>query len=485
MLFNSVQFLIFLPVVVAAYYLLPPKFRNVWLLAASYYFYMSWNAVYALLIFFSTLTTWICAGLVSKHRQSAVMRKSALACNIVVNLGILFTFKYYDMFTSSIVGALAPFGIEVGFPALSLLLPVGISFYTFQALGYSIDVYSGTIEHERNFLRYALFVSFFPQLVAGPIERSKNLLPQFTVTQTFKYENFKVGGRLMLLGFFKKVAIADSLAVVVDRFYSQVDIWPAPIAVIALVGFAIQLYCDFSAYSDIARGCARILGIKLMKNFDHPYVATSISDFWSRWHISLSTWFKDYLYIPLGGNRKGLIRGYINIFITFVVSGLWHGASFTFVIWGAIQGALRVIENFLRKLRGKKSTDNWMVITVKRLVVFGCWTMSLVFFRSETLSQALDVMSGLLVGWGSLFDFDMISGQVVALFGDVNLLLSALVCVVALVAIEAVEIRKQSDFHTLVGTKHFALRWGIYYALLFGIAIFGSFGQSAFIYFQF
>ncbi len=486
MLFNSINFLIFLPIAVGMYYIIPKRYCNLWLLLVSYYFYMSWNAIYMLLIFFSTLSTWLCAGLITKYRQKSVVKKSALAVNILLNVGILFTFKYYGMFTSTITDAFAAIGIDVLFPSLTLLLPVGISFYTFQALGYSIDVYRNSIQHEKNFLDYALFVSFFPQLVAGPIERSSNLLPQFEKDRSFCYENFKIGGRLMLLGYFKKVAVADNLAVMIDEFYLRPEIWPAPLGVLTIVAFSLQVYFDFSGYTDIARGCAKILGIDLMKNFDHPYCATNFSMFWSRWHISLSTWFKDYLYIPLGGSRKGTARTYINLLIVFLVSGLWHGAAWTFVIWGALQGIFSVAELFIKKTFVRaKNTALKIPNIAKQFTVFTLWTLSLVFFRSESIGSALSVFKGLTIGWGTLLDTNGIIEQLFVLFGDINSLLGILLCVAVILTIESIEVVKGKDFHELFNNKPFVCRWGIYYALLFIIVAFGAFGQSSFIYFQF
>lgn len=490
MQFNSLQFLIFFPIAVLGYFVLPKKLKNPWLLVLSYYFYMCWNAVYALLIFFSTLSTWVCANFVSRENASPAVRKTALGINVTVNLAILFSFKYYGMFAELLQDAAALAGIRLQLPVLSLLLPVGISFYTFQALGYSIDVYRGTVQHERNFLNYALFVSFFPQLVAGPIERSANLLPQFQTVRSFCYENYRLGMRLMLLGFFKKVVIADNLSLAMDRYYEYLEIWPGPLLVLGVVLFTVQIYCDFSAYSDIARGAAKVLGFDLMKNFDHPYFARSISEFWHRWHISLSQWFRDYVYIPLGGNRRGAARKRLNLFITFMVSGLWHGANWTYVAWGALHGLYQIIENLIgehRKKSGKMRTVRWprLWAAAQTLVTFALVCFAYIFFRSDTFAQAWYIISHSIRGWGVLLSPAGLWGAAVSLMGSVRVLLIAVLASAALFVLEYVELRKKQDFVQLLDNAGAVTRWTVYYVLLFVIALFGCFEASSFIYFQF
>ena len=360
MSFNSIDFLIFLPVVVLVCFLIPQKLRHVWLLLASYFFYMSWNAQYALLILASTLITYGSGIILEKIKWSTrsperkeLLKKITAACCLIVNLGILFFFKYYN-FTAELLGkALARVSISVRIPAVDVLLPVGISFYTFQALSYTLDVYRDEISAERNFFRYALFVSFFPQLVAGPIERSKNLLKQLSEPCRFSFENVREGLMLMLWGFFLKIVIADRIAAFVDTVYLNYRILTGAYLIAATVLFAVQIYCDFAGYSVIAMGTAKILGITLMDNFNSPYLALSVSDFWRRWHISLTSWFKDYLYIPLGGSRKGRFRKWINQLIVFLVSGLWHGADLSYVIWGGINGCCQVAGEALKPLRDR------------------------------------------------------------------------------------------------------------------------------------
>lgn len=330
MLFNSLQFIIFLPVVVLAYYIVPDRFKSLWLLAASYFFYMCWNAAYLLLILFSTLVTFLCAISLEHFGGSPGKRKLLLILSLVINLSILFFFKYFTFAAENLNSVFRHIGLALNVPVFDVLLPVGISFYTFQALGYTIDVYRGDIPAERNFVQYALFVSFFPQLVAGPIERSGNLLHQLSVPHRADFSNILDGVYLIIWGFFLKLVLADRIAIFVDSIYgpgyAEFTGWYVALAAVL---FSFQIYCDFAGYSTIAMGSAKLLGIDLMENFNAPYLSASTPEFWRRWHISLSTWFRDYLYIPLGGNRRGKLRKYLNLLITFAVSGLWHGAN-----WG-------------------------------------------------------------------------------------------------------------------------------------------------------
>ncbi|MDE6913375.1 MAG: MBOAT family protein, partial [Lachnospiraceae bacterium] len=337
MLFNTTQYLIFLPAVVLVYYSLPTKVRYIWLLLVSYYFYMQWNPLYILLLFSCTVITYVGGrmighpGMASKNRQ----RFCLTAC-ILINLGILVFFKYAAFAARCFNRLFALMQVGSVDWGSDILLPVGISFYMLQALGYLIDVYRGDVVCEKNFFRYALFVSFFPQLVAGPIERSKNLLMQLRCSYTLRYENIRRGSLLVLYGLFLKMVIADRAAVIVDTVYGNVVDYPGFYIVVATIFFAIQIYCDFYGYTTVARGSALLMGIELTDNFNAPYYAQSVKEFWQRWHISLSSWFRDYLYIPLGGNRKGSVRRDCNMLAVFTVSGLWHGASWNFVLWGIV-----------------------------------------------------------------------------------------------------------------------------------------------------
>jgi D-alanyl-lipoteichoic acid acyltransferase DltB (MBOAT superfamily) len=326
--------------------------------------------------------------------------------------------------------------------------------------------------------------------VAGPIERSANLLPQFQKVQTFSYRNYSLGMRLMLLGFFKKVVIADNLSVVMDRYYDNLEIWPGPLLVLGVVLFTVQIYCDFSAYSDIARGAAKVLGFDLMQNFDHPYFARSISEFWHRWHISLSQWFRDYVYIPLGGNRRGTARKRLNLFITFMVSGLWHGANWTYVAWGALHGLYQIVENIIaehRKKRGavKPPRHPRLQAAVQTLFTFALVCFAYIFFRSDTFGQAWYIISHSIRGWGALLSPVGFWNAAVSLMGSVRVLLITLFATAALFVLECIEMRRQTGFARLLDGTGTAKRWLIYYAVLFAIALFGCFEASSFIYFQF
>lgn len=333
MSFNSIAFAIFLPIVFLLYWSIPKNKQWILLLISSYYFYMSWNVKYVFLILLTTVVSYAC-GILLGWTESVKKRRFILGCALFICLGILFLFKYFNFFTSTFCGVIQVFSIPLHPITLNLLLPVGISFYTFQTLSYVIDVYQGKIQPEKHFGIYATFISFFPQLVAGPIERSENLLPQIRREHCFSYEEATYGLRQMLWGFFKKIVIADTLAYYVDMVYDMPYSYNGASLLIVSVFFSFQIYCDFSGYSDIAIGTARLFGIRLMTNFKSPYFSESITEFWRKWHISLSTWFRDYVYIPLGGNRKGKIRKYVNTLITFLLSGLWHGANGTYVFWG-------------------------------------------------------------------------------------------------------------------------------------------------------
>ena len=337
MLFNSFAFLIFFPIISILYFIIPHKYRWFFLLTASYYFYMNWKPGYALLIFTSTLVTWLC-GLMVEKSEIKRNKKVFLILSLLINFGILFVFKYFNFINESVYVLLEKYKIRWTIPNLDILLPVGISFYTFQAVGYTIDVYRGDLKAEKNLGIYALFVSFFPQLVAGPIERAKNLLPQFHEKHFPDPDRINIGLKQMIWGYFIKIVVADRLALYINAVYNNVNAHNGTTLLIATIFFSFQIYCDFAGYSNIAIGAAKIMGFDLMTNFTRPYFSSNIHEFWQRWHISLSTWFRDYLYIPLGGNRVGKFRNYVNILITFVVSGLWHGANWTFVIWGALHG---------------------------------------------------------------------------------------------------------------------------------------------------
>lgn len=469
MLFNSIAFLLFFPIVCVLYFCIPTtqiKKRNLLLLVASYYFYMNWEPAYALLLLTSTILTYL-AAIGIGHFEDRRKKKVCLVSSLVVNLFILFLFKYYNFLAANIETVMQSTGLKLDMPEFSLLLPVGISFYTFQALGYSIDVYRGTTKVEQNFLTYALFVSFFPQLVAGPIERSNNLLPQFKQQYRFNYENVMAGVMLMVWGYFMKLVLADRCGLYVDTIFNNVDKHNGGSFLLASLLFPFQIYGDFAGYSLIAIGVARVLGFKLMENFHRPYFACTVGEFWHRWHISLSTWFKDYVYIPLGGNRVGRIRNYFNLLITFVISGIWHGANWTFFCWGSLHGILLCIEKALgfskRKFTGVKKFCHWFVAFV--LVCFA-W----ILFRANNLHEATVILKGIFTNPGipkpEFANFIAIGLAMVVLF-----------------------IKEFSDEY------HWKMRFAdsrcwyvrhIYIVLMISyIILFGVFGGDQFIYFQF
>ena len=487
MLFNSLSFLLFFPVVTIVYFLLPHRFRWAFLLAASYFFYMCWNAAYALLLLSSTVATYASAVLMERSR-SRTARKCLLAACLIVNLGILFTFKYFEFFTSGLYAVLDRLHVAYTPVAYSLLLPVGISFYTFQALGYAIDVYRGDVAVQKHFGKYALFVSFFPQLVAGPIERSKNLLPQFDEVHRFDYGNTVTGLRLMLWGYYKKIVIADTVCVAVNTVYNNVTAFDGFAICIATFLFAVQIFCDFSGYSDIARGCARIMGFRLMRNFDHPYFAHSAREFWSKWHISLSTWFKDYLYIPLGGNRRGKARQLLNLMITFLVSGLWHGANITFIVWGGIHGLLQIFGRLTQKLRDRCLSWTEKYGAARRLrsgcqmiLTFALVCFAWIFFRANTMQDAVYAVTHLL-DWQSLSASYLFS-DLKMVFGTRAEFYRLLATLPPFLVVSVID--RYRPLTMLAARVKPWVRWIAYVAAIVYILLFARADMQDFIYFQF
>ena len=419
MLFNSGEFLIFFPIVLIICFIIPKKIRYLWLLLASYYFYMSWNVQYSLLLFFSTFVTWIGGYILdSFHKKEwdeevkAKRKKIVVFVGVLLNLGILSYFKYMNFILENLQAVINAMGGKTVIRPLDIILPVGISFFTFQALSYLIDVYRNEIYAEKNFFRYALFVSFFPQLVAGPIERSKNLLKQLAVPPVYKTENIREGFWLMIYGYFLKMVLADRIAVFVDTAYGDYESFRGIYLILAALLFAIQLYCDFYGYSVIAMGAAAMLGYRLMDNFHGPFLSQSTAELWRRWHISLNTWFRDYLYIPLGGNKKGKLSQYKNKIIVFFVSGLWHGASWTFVVWGMLNGLYQLIGEMLMPLRNKAvlllglKRDVFSHKLYQGIVTFLLFAFSGVFFRASSMEQAVGVLKGMAAEWNPWILFD-------------------------------------------------------------------------------
>jgi len=488
MLFNSLQFLIFFPIVVTLFFLLPQKRRWVLLLIASYYFYMCWKVEYIVLIITSTLIDYFVAQKMAALKER-VKRKKWLLISLFSNLGILFGFKYFNFVNANVQAIFDQFNVFYGVPAFDVLLPVGISFYTFQTLSYTIDVYNGKTPVQNHLGIFAVYVSFFPQLVAGPIERSNRLLPQFFKKHKFSYERARYGLQQMMWGFFKKVVIADRLAIVVDAVYNNPSNYSGFALIVATVFFTFQIYCDFSGYSDIAIGSARVMGFELMENFKRPYFSKSISEFWKRWHISLSTWFRDYLYIPLGGNKVVKWKWYYNLFITFLVSGFWHGANWTFIVWGALHGTYLISsiilskpkEKILKVLKLKNTTIHklYQVSFTFALAVFA-W----IFFRANNLSDAFYVINNMFSDIGDYTDFEKMKLNLRGLGVGINDILIS----VGLVAfMECYNLYERSgDVWLKLKTKPRWIRWGIYYILLFGILFLAPHSRgNNFIYFQF
>lgn len=497
MLFNSFDFIIFFPIVVGVYFLVPQKVKNVWLLITSYYFYMCWNVRYILLILFSTIVTYGCGMLLDRfgaypdQRKRVTYKKCCVAGSLFLNLGILFVFKYWNFAVDNLNGFLATVGITAKVSALNLLLPVGISFYTFQALGYTIDVYRGEIKAEKNFLQYALFVSFFPQLVAGPIERAGNLLEQLREQHHFNFDQAREGVLIMIWGYFLKLVLADRIAIVVDTVYGDYGTYGGVYLILATILFAFQIYCDFAGYSTIAIGAAMIMGFRLMENFNAPYLAGSVADFWRRWHISLSTWFKDYLYIPLGGNRRGQARKYINLLVVFCVSGLWHGAEWTFIIWGGLNGLYQIIGSLLRPVRNKVTEllqlrkDTLSHKAAQIVCTFILIDISWLFFRAQNITEALAIIKSIFTVHNPwiLFDDSLYSlGLSAKSFRIIPIALAILVFA-DIMKYRGVCIRK------VILRQDYWFRWMVVAGSILLISLFGIWGSSYdaknFLYFQF
>lgn len=490
MLFNSLGFLIFFPIVTLAYYVIPAKFKNFWLLIASYYFYMCWNAKYALLLLGSTAITYFCSILMEKGK-TVFTKKAFLAGSLVLNLGLLAFFKYTDFLLETVQNLFSVFHIFLNVPKFDIVLPVGISFYIFQALGYTIDVYRGKVSAEHNFFRYALFVSFFPQLVAGPIERSENLLSQFKTPKKFDFEKARDGFLIMLWGFFLKLVVADRIGIFVDNVYGHMSVYSGEYIVVAAFLFGIQIYCDFYGYSTIAKGAAKILGFELMENFTSPFLQTSVEGFWRNWHISLTSWFKDYLYIPLGGNRKGKVRRELNKLIVFTLSGLWHGANITFVLWGFLNGLYQVIGDVLMPLRKKiaallhLNTESIGHRAVRCFVTIVLVDISLMIFRLPSVSDAMYALKSVLTNLNLWIYFD---GSLYNCGLDRQNFILMIVCLFVLLAADVCK-KKGIVIHDIITKQDYWMRWILIVISVMVILIFGKYGPAYdsknFIYFQF
>jgi D-alanyl-lipoteichoic acid acyltransferase DltB (MBOAT superfamily) len=481
MLFNSFHFLFFFLAFLPIYFLLRGTPRKIFTLAASYYFYMCWNARYVSIIWAITIIDYLAALLIAKA-QAQSTKRLYLILSLASNIGLLLVFKYFNFLSSSVTEALNFAGLHDSPVLLNVILPIGLSFHTFQAMSYTIDVYKGKAPAERSLLNYALYVAFFPQMVAGPIERPNHLLPQFHRTHSFNWDDFRAGARRALWGLFKKMVIADGLASFVNAVYAHPERFPGIALLLATCFFSIQIYCDFSGYSDMAVGIARMMGFELTVNFRRPYFAQSIGEFWHRWHISLSTWFRDYVYIPLGGNRVSLPRFYFNILVTFLLSGIWHGANMTFVVWGAFHGLWLILSHATASTRASLTTALGLErfprsLALLRVALTGSFvTLAWIFFRASSLTQAFYVITHLL-------PLNHLDSVVFVKSGIQRADLPFLLFFVC--AMFAVEWMIEHPQRRPAVWSNLGFRVAMYYACTFAIIFYGVFGHVDFIYFQF
>ncbi len=502
MLFNSIEFFLFYPAVLLVYFVLPSKIRYLWLLLSSYYFYMCWNPAYILLIVASTVITYLCGRGVEAFKEKGGLEKGKkkrwmnliMATSFFLNIGLLVYFKYTNFLVDCMNGVFRFFKIGE-LPQTHIFLPVGISFFTFQALGYTIDVYRGDVKAEKNLFKYSLFVSFFPQLVAGPIERSANLLKQVREESTRKlwdYQRVTAGLTIMVWGFFMKLVIADRAAILVDTVFGGYEGYQMTGLGIGIAIFAVQIYCDFAGYSTIAVGAAKVLGFELMENFNTPFFAESVADFWRRWHISLGTWFKDYLYIPLGGSRCSKRKRYRNILITFGISGLWHGANFTYVIWGLLHGVYQIAEKELtpivEKINEKCHTkiNSFGYRFFKVAATFVLCGITWIFFRAESLYQAIHYIYRMFAyrDWWSLSNQSIYQLGLDAM--EMNILVFG---IIILFLVDLLKYRTGQGLVDFLENQWIVFRWCVLLGLLFLCVVFGCYGPGfdsvQFIYFQF
>lgn len=483
MLFNSIEYLFFFPAVVILYFSIPDKWRWVPLLIASYFFYMCWKMEYVVLIMFTTLVDYF-LGLKLAQQIRKKRKKIYLTLSIIVNLGMLAGFKYLNFFSESLNDILGLFNTGISTPVFNILLPVGISFYIFQSLSYTIDIYRGIATAEKHLGKFALYVSFFPQLVAGPIERSTSLLPQINKPRDFNEQRLVSGLKLMLWGFFKKLVIADRLGMFVDYVYNNPQQNAGVPIFLATVLFAFQIYGDFSGYTDIARGSARVLGYDLMINFNRPFIAKSLRDFWNRWHISLTTWFRDYLLysLPYIKNNKIIYALlYLNIFLTFQIMGLWHGATWTFVLFGTFNGIMLVLEIRTQKIRNRvfevtginKNTRLRDIITT--FSTFSITVFSLYFFRANTVSDSFLLIK-------NTFDFSTLKESFYFMLKDNELIFGILMVILLLIA---EHMHAKYNLVLKLAAKPTVIKWSVYLGFSFFVILFGVLNAQKFIYFQF
>ena len=483
MLFNSFEFFVFFPLVFVLFFSIPHKYRWALLLAASCVFYMYFVPVYIFILLFNILIDYWAAIKISKSKKQQT-RKLLLVLSIIANLGVLATFKYFNFFVDNTSILEQIFGWELNLRYLDLILPIGLSFYTFQSMSYTIEVYRKQQEPETHFGIFALYVTFFPQLVAGPIERPQNMLHQFKTERYFDYSRVSSGLQQMLWGFFKKLVIADNLSVMVDAAYANPTEQSGLTVLLATYFFAFQIYCDFSGYTDIAIGASKVLGFKLMDNFRVPYLSSSIKEFWARWHISLSTWFRDYLYIPLGGNRVKVARWQLNLLITFVISGLWHGAAWTFVIWGFLHGFYlvasiwkdKLLASFLPSLLANPSK---LLKGLNILIVFHLTLFAWIFFRANNVDDAFIIINKI----ATLNIGDGVSESLNALSkGQTGRTFFKLLLLAVFIFIDPI---MDSIIKNKISFNNVAIKWLVYACIAASIILFGYFGEVEFIYFQF
>lgn len=468
MLFNSIDFAIFLPIVFMLFWFVTSRnlrLQNLLLLCASYLFYGWWDWRFLSLLAFSSVLDYFVGGALYRQENER-KRKVLFFISMCVNLSLLGFFKYFNFFADSFANAFSLFGQEISTGRLNIILPVGISFYTFQSMSYAIDIYRRKLTPTNDLIAFLAFVSFFPQLVAGPIERASHLLPQFFKPKIFSYDMMSKGLKIMLWGFFMKVVVADRLSLYVDAIYGNVDMHTGWSYMVATLFFAVQIYCDFGGYSLIAIGCAMLFGFDLMQNFNRPYFSGSFRDFWSRWHISLSTWFKDYLYIPLGGNRGSRPRTYFNLFTTFVISGLWHGANWTFVVWGAIHGFYQILERLTSGIQVKIPR----ILSI--LLVFTGTCLAWVFFRAATVQDAFHMIGAMLSNPGNNVHI-----------GDIGIFAFSITGILLLILTEYT-MEYYPDF-SLLNHRRLPVRYATIVVMLIFIISLGVFDGSQFIYFQF
>lgn len=503
MLFNSLSYLFFFPAISLLYFLTPTRrAKNALLLVGSYFFYMCWDPRFIFLMLGCTLITYFCGLFVSiaqredeQHVETELRRTGRqtlyTTVTVVFTLAVVAWFKYAGFFTDTLTALAGLFGVTLHLPRPNVALPVGISFFTFQSLSYVIDVYRGTTKVEKNFFRYALFVSFFPQLVAGPIERSGNLLRQFEQVHSFDARRVLNGLMLMLWGYFQKIVIADRAAIIVDQVYNYSGSYEGVIPMLATALFAVQIYCDFNGYTTIAVGSAQVLGITLTQNFRQPYLAGTVADFWRRWHISLTSWFRDYLYFPLGGSRCSRIKRYRNIMIVFLVSGLWHGADWSYVIWGGLNGLYQIVGDALKPLRQKLvcrlgvDERSFGHRLVKIAVTFVLVDLSWVFFRAASCAEALSIIKS---SFRVFNPWVLVDGTLYTLGLDRANFWILLASIAVLLGVDLLHAREIRIRESLL-RQPLPIRWGVAYASILALLIFGIYGPAydaaSFIYFQF